>query len=68
LAGYDLRGRSTSQLVIRARQLGDERMVVIDLAKSLVRLSSYSGEERGIKTSQCSAEIGANLLTTENKP
>ena len=46
---------------------GDERMVVIYLENSIVRISSYSTEEGDIKSSQFSTGIESNLITTENK-
>jgi len=48
--------------------LEDERKVSIYLEKSVVRISSDSTEERGIKTSQYPAGIEGNLPMTETKP
>ena len=68
LEEYHLLGGSSDGLVIRTKGLGDERMLVIYLEKSVVRIGSYSTEERGIKTCRFSAGIEGNLLTMENKP
>jgi len=51
LEGYHLLGGSSGRLVINARGLGEEEMVVVYQEKSVVRISSYSAEKRGIKTS-----------------
>jgi len=54
-------------LVSEQGNCGDERMVVIYLENSIVRISSYSTEEGDIKSSQFSTGIESNLITTENK-
>jgi hypothetical protein len=62
LKGYHLLAGSSGRLAIRARGLVNEMIVVMYLGKSIVRISSWSVEERGIKTSQFSASIGATHL------
>jgi len=52
----------------QGKGIGGRRNVSEYLEKSIVRISSQSTEERGIKTSQFSTGIEGNLLTTENKP
>jgi len=66
LNGYHLFGGSSGQLVNKEWGLADERIVSIDLEKSVRRISSWSAEGRGIKTSQSSTGIEGNLLMMED--